>query len=132
MNMQTIQILLLLFDGIIKLAPWRIVTETMDRIGYGSSESLTRSPGIIAFVCAGHPAFALTSILGAILLTGQLDDAMASHVGMGSPLFNQILAGFYLGVMVWGGFWLHDRKLPALMQTDAHCRQLRRREPFRV
>jgi hypothetical protein len=32
MNMQTIQIMILLLDGFIKLAPWRIVTETMDRI----------------------------------------------------------------------------------------------------
>ncbi len=39
MNMQTIQILLLLLDGIVKLAPWRIVMETMDRIGYGAAES---------------------------------------------------------------------------------------------
>lgn len=114
MNMQSIQILFLLLDGIIKLAPWRIVTETTDRIGYGSSESLVRSLGIVAFVCAGPHAFALASILGAILLTGQLGDAMASHVGIGSPLFNQILVGFYLGVMVWGGFWLRDRKLSAL------------------
>jgi hypothetical protein len=43
MNMQTIQILFLLIDSIIKLAPWRIVTEAMDRIGHGASESLARA-----------------------------------------------------------------------------------------
>ena len=43
MNMQNIQILFLLFDSVIKLAPWRIVTETMQRIGYDASESLARS-----------------------------------------------------------------------------------------
>ena len=42
MNMQTIQIMILLLDGFIKLAPWRIVTETMDRAGYGAGESLAR------------------------------------------------------------------------------------------
>jgi hypothetical protein len=42
MNMQTIQIMILLLDSCIKLAPWRIVTETMDRIGYSASESLAR------------------------------------------------------------------------------------------
>ena len=40
MNMQNIQILFLLIDSAIKLAPWRIVTETMQRIGYDASESL--------------------------------------------------------------------------------------------
>ena len=43
MNMQTIQFLFLLFDVIIKLASWRMVTATMDRIGYGASKSLARS-----------------------------------------------------------------------------------------
>ena len=31
-------ILFLLLDGAIKLVPWPIVTETMDKIGFGSSE----------------------------------------------------------------------------------------------
>src|SRR6202049_4013467 len=38
-------ILFLLFDGAIKLAPWPVVTETMDRIGYGSRENLARCLG---------------------------------------------------------------------------------------
>ena len=44
-------IIFLLFDGAIKLVPWPVVTETMDRIGYGSSETLARSLGIITIVC---------------------------------------------------------------------------------
>jgi len=35
MNMQTIQIVILLLDGFIKLAAWRIAAETMERIDYG-------------------------------------------------------------------------------------------------
>ena len=83
MNMQTIQILLLLLDGIVKLAPWRIVTETMDRIGYGASESLARSFGAIA-VCAGLCVFPPIPMLGAILLNG------------------------YLAVTAWDEFWLRN------------------------
>ena len=48
MNMQTIQIMILLLDSFIKLAPWRIVTEAMDRIGCSASESLARSLVVIA------------------------------------------------------------------------------------
>src|SRR6202171_3156549 len=44
-------ILFLLFDGAIKLVPWPVVTETMDRIVYGSSETLARSLGFITIVC---------------------------------------------------------------------------------
>jgi hypothetical protein len=58
MNMQTIQLLFLLLDSVIKLAPWRMVTETMERIGHGAGESLARSLGVVAVSCAGLCAFA--------------------------------------------------------------------------
>src|ERR1700675_1304394 len=108
-------ILFLLFDGAIKLVPWPVVTETMDRMGYGSSETLARSLGVITLVCTMLYAVPPTSILGAILLTGYLGGAMASHLRVGSPLFTHTLFGFYLGLMVWGGLWLRDRKLRALV-----------------
>ena len=108
-------ILFLLFDGAIKLVPWPVVTETMDRIGYGSSETLARSLGIITIVCTVLYAIPPTSILGAILLTGYLGGAIASHVRIGSPLFTHVLFGVYLGVMLWGGLWLRDRNLRALL-----------------
>ena len=104
-------IVFLLFDGAIKLVPWPIVTETMDKIGYGSSEGLARSLGIITIVCTVLYAVPPTSILGAILLTGYLGGAIASHVRIGSPLFSHTLFGLYLGLMVWGGLWLRDRSL---------------------
>jgi hypothetical protein len=108
-------IVFLLFDGAIKLVPWPVVTETMDRMGYGSSETLARSLGLITLVCTVLYAVPPTSILGAILLTGYLGGAIASHVRIGSPLFSHVLFGFYLGLMVWGGLWLRDRNLRAVM-----------------
>jgi hypothetical protein len=108
-------ILFLLVDGAIKLVPWPVVTETMDRIGYGSSETLARTLGVITVACTVLYAIPPTSILGAILLTGYLGGAMASHLRIGSPLFTHTLFGFYLGLMVWGGLWLRDRRLRALM-----------------
>jgi hypothetical protein len=108
-------IVFLLFDGAIKLVPWPVVTETMDRIGYGSSESLARSLGVITIACTILYAIPPTSILGAILLTGYLGGAMASHLRIGSPLFSHTLFGFYLGLMVWGGLWLRDRRLRKLI-----------------
>jgi DoxX-like family len=108
-------IVFLLFDGAIKLVPWPVVTETMDRMGYGSSGTLARSLGLITLVCTVLYAVPPTSILGAILLTGYLGGAIASHVRIGSPLFSHILFGFYLGLMLWGGLWLRDRNLRGLM-----------------
>jgi hypothetical protein len=108
-------ILFLLFDGAIKLVPWPVVTETMDRIGYGSSETLARFLGAITIACTVLYAVPPTSILGAILRTGYLGGAVASHLRIGSPLFTHILFGVYLGLMVWGGLWLRDRKLRTLL-----------------
>jgi hypothetical protein len=108
-------ILFMLFDGAIKLVPWPIVTETMDRIGYGSSETLARTLGLISIVCTVLYAIPPTSIVGAILLTGYLGGAIASHVRIGSPLFSHTLFGFYLGLMLWGGLWLRERDLRSLI-----------------
>jgi DoxX-like family len=108
-------IVFLLLDGAIKLVPWPVVTETLDRMGYGSSETLARSLGIITIVCTVLYSIPPTSILGAILLTGYLGGAMASHVRIGSPLLSHVLFGFYLGLMVWSGLWLRDRNLRTLI-----------------
>jgi hypothetical protein len=81
----------------------------------GSSETLARSLGFITLACTILYAIPPTSILGAILLTGYLGGAMASHLRIGSPLFSHILFGFYLGLMVWGGLWLRDRNLRTLL-----------------
>jgi len=108
-------IVFLLFDGAIKLVPWPVVTETMDKMGYGSSENLARSLGIITVVCTVLYSVPPTSILGAILLTGYLGGALASHVRIDSPLFTHTLFGLYLGLMVWGGLWLRDRNLQTLI-----------------
>jgi DoxX-like family len=110
-----IVILFMLFDGAIKLVPWPVVTESMDRIGYGSSETLARTLGAITIACTVLYAIPPTSILGAILLTGYLGGAIASHLRIDSPLFSHVLFGFYLGVMVWGGLWLRDRSLRTLI-----------------
>jgi hypothetical protein len=108
-------IVFLLFDGAIKLVPWPVVTETMDKIGYGSSESLARTLGFITIACTVLYSIPPTSILGAILLTGYLGGAMASHVRIGSPLFTHTLFGLYLGLMVWGGLWFRDGSLRDLI-----------------
>jgi hypothetical protein len=108
-------ILFLLLDGGMKLLPLQIVTETMDKIGYGASDNLARSLGLITIACTLLYAVPPTSILGAILLTGYLGGAIASHVRIDSPLFTHTLFGLYLGLMLWGGLWLRDGRLRSLL-----------------
>ncbi len=108
-------ILFLLFDGAMKLIPLPIVTDTMAQLGHGSSESLARTLGIITLGCTILYAIPQTSILGAIRLTGYLGGAMATHLRVGSPLLSHTLFGFYLGLMLWGGLYLRDAGLRALI-----------------
>jgi hypothetical protein len=113
--MSSLVILFMLFDAGIKLLPLQVVTETMDKMGYGSSDNLARGLGLITIVCTALYAVPPTSILGAILLTGYLGGAIASHMRIDSPLFTHTLFGLYLGLMVWGGLWLRDGTLRWLL-----------------
>jgi len=104
----------LVFDGGIKLAPLAIVTETMQQLGYSGSPELARGLGVMTLVIALLYALPRTSLLGAILLTGLLGGAMATHLRVGSPLFSHLLFGLYLGLLAWGGLYLRDPRLRRL------------------
>jgi len=108
-------IVFMMFDGAIKLVPWPVVTQTMDRIGYGSSEGLARALGVISIACTVLYAIPPTSILGAILLTGYLGGAVATHLRVGSPVASHLLFGVYVGLMAWGGLFLREPRLAALI-----------------
>jgi hypothetical protein len=56
-----------------------------------------------------------TAVLGAILLTGYLGGAAATHVRVGSPLFTHVLFGVYLGLLLWGGLYLRDAAVRRLI-----------------
>jgi hypothetical protein len=105
----------LLMDGGIKMVPIREVTDTMQQLGYSGSVEQARLLGAITFACAVLYAFPRTAILGAILLTGLLGGAMATHLRVDSPLFTHLLFGLYIGLMAWGGLYLRDPALRALM-----------------
>lgn len=104
----------LIFDGGIKLAPLSVVTETMQQLGYSGSPELARGLGVLTLAIALLYALPRTSILGAILLTGLLGGAMATHLRAGSPLFSHLFFGLYLGLIAWGGLYLRDVRLRRL------------------
>ena len=102
-------VILLMVDSGLRLAPWSVIAQTMDRMGNGSSESFMRALGLMTVACTLLYAVPPTSIVGAILLTGYLGGAVVSHLQVGSPQFTCMLFGFYLGVMLWACLWLRDR-----------------------
>jgi hypothetical protein len=108
-------ILFFLMDGGLKLAYLPVVAETSARLGWPGDRGTVY---LLAALLLGSTllyAFPRTAMLGAILLTGYLGGAVATHVRVGSPLFSHVLFGVYLGIFVWGGLWLRDARLRALL-----------------
>ena len=107
--MSALPVLMLLFSGVMKLVKPAPVVEGFAHLGY--PESLALGLGIIELACAVIYVIPRTSVLGAILLTGYLGGATATHVRIGEPFFMPIV----LGVLVWGGLYLRDERLRALL-----------------
>jgi len=105
--------LLLLADSVGKFVKPAAVVEGTVRLGY--HESIILPLGIVLFACTVLYLIPRTSLLGAILLTGYLGGAVATHARVGDPLFSHILFPVYLGVMIWGGLFLRDDRLRALL-----------------
>ena len=108
-------VLFMIFDGAIKLPPLDIVTQTMVPLGWPADPNVARMLGIIGLVSTALYALPRTSVLGAILLTAYMGGAIATKVRVDSPLFSHTLFGVYLGIILWGGLFLRDPRLRALL-----------------
>lgn len=104
--------LFLIVDGLAKLAKPAAVIEGSGQLGF--PESTLFGMGVVLLVSVAFYLVPRTAILGAILLTGFLGGAIATHVRVGNPLFTHTLFPVYFGVLLWGGLWLRDRRLRAL------------------
>jgi hypothetical protein len=104
--------LFLLLDGIFKLIKPAPVVEATVQLGY--PESVLLGLGIVLITCTVLYLIPRTSILGAILLTGYLGGAVATHVRVGQGPF-EILFPVFLGVMLWAGLFLRDDRLRTLL-----------------
>lgn len=103
----------LLFDGAIKLIPLDIVVQTSQELGI--PVHLARTLGVLTLTGTVLYAIPRTSMLGAILLTGYLGGAIYTHVRAGSPFLTHTFFGVYLGLLIWGGLWLRDVRVRALI-----------------
>lgn len=82
---------------------------------YPPPPELARGLGEVALLCTALYAFPRTAVLGAILLTGYMGGAAATHLRVGNLLFTHVLFGVYLAVLAWGGLFLRDPRIRALL-----------------
>ncbi len=74
--------------------------------------------GTILLICTLIYMIPSTSLLGAVLLTGYLGGAVASHVRVDNPLFSHTLFPIYIAILVWLGIYLRDANLRALFPIN--------------
>ena len=103
--------LFLLMDGVMKLFKPALVVEATVKLGY--PESVIIPLGIVLVVSTILYLVPRTSVLGAILLTGYLGGAVATHVRVGEGPF-PVLFPVVFGVLIWLGLYLRDVRLRAL------------------
>jgi hypothetical protein len=105
-----LMVLFLLFDSGLKVMRMAPAIEGTARLGYPTS--LVLPIGIAELISVVLFVIPRTSILGAILLTGYLGGATATQVRLEDPWF---FFPFFIAVLVWGGLFLRDERLRALL-----------------
>jgi hypothetical protein len=112
-SLSALAVLFLIFDSIGKLLEVQPVIDGTIRLGY--SPDIVFELGVLLLACVVIYLTPRTSLLGAVLLTGYLGGAVATHVRVENPLFSHVLFPVYLATLLWGGLALRDARLRALV-----------------
>jgi hypothetical protein len=118
--------LFLLADGVGKLVKPVPVVQGTIQLGY--QQSVIVPLGIVLLTCTILYMIPRTSVLGAILLTGYLGGAVATHVRVSDPLFSHVLFPTYLAILLWGGLYLRDSRVRALIPLVKQTKCVRSHE----
>ena len=108
-----VPILFLLFDSTIKFTSIQPVVDSFKQLGF--LPSIAVGIGLLELACILVYVVPRTSILGAILLTGYLGGAIATHLRVGNPLFSHVLFPIYVALPLWGGLLLRNERLRSLL-----------------
>lgn len=104
---------LLLMDLMMKILRVPEAVSGTAQLGYPTS--ILVPLGIIQLVALALYLIPRTAVLGAIVWTGYLGGAVATHVRLDNPLFSHILSPVYIGAALWLALWLRDARLRALL-----------------
>lgn len=106
-------VLFLGFDAVFKLTSAEAAASASAQLGWSAGAILQL--GVIELVCLAVYLVPRTAILGAVLWTGYLGGAIATHLRVGDPLLSHTLFPLYVAALVWGGLGLRDRRVRALL-----------------
>ena len=109
-----IAVLFLTFDTVMKFAVTKEALEGTAQLGWQAHH--LPIIGTIAAVCLLLYVVPRTAVLGAVLWTGYLGGAIATHLRLDNPLFTHTLFPIYVAAFVWGGLYLRDDRVRALLR----------------
>jgi len=104
--------LFLLVDGVMKLFKPAVVVDTTVQLGF--PEPVILPLGLALLASTALYLVPRTAVLGAILLTGYLGGAVATHVRVPDGAFPMVFP-VIIGALLWGGLVLRDPRLAALL-----------------
>jgi hypothetical protein len=102
-------------DSAGKLVAPEMMIANSPALGLPEEAGFYRMLGAILGISTLLYALPRTAFLGAVLLTAYLGGAVATHLRVDSPLVTHTLFGVYLGLLLWGGLWLRDARVRALL-----------------
>jgi hypothetical protein len=105
----TLPALTLIFSAAMKITGSADIAKGFEHVGIPLSHAI--GLGILELACTLIYLIPRTSVLGAILLTGYLGGAIQTNVRIGDPVYIHLV----LGVMIWGGLYLRDLRIRALI-----------------
>ncbi len=111
----------LLFDVTLKLLHPPMVVEGTAKLGYPESSIVVT--GVLLLGCLLLHLIPRTAALGAVLLTGYLGGAVATHLRVGDPLWSHTVFPVYVGVLVWAGLVLRRPALALLLGLGSRERR---------
>lgn len=106
-------VLFLVVDAAAKIALLQPVIDGTVELGYPAAVIVPL--GVVLLASTILYAIPATAVLGAILVTGYLGGAVATHVRVSHPLLTHTLFPVWLGIALWGGLWFRDARLRALL-----------------
>jgi hypothetical protein len=114
--LSALAVLFLIFDASIKFFMDKLPPEALEA-GAALQWPIELMPmvGTILLICTALYVIPRTSVIGAILLTGYLGGAIASHVRVSNPLFTHTLFPIYIAVFIWLGLYLRDARVRNLI-----------------
>jgi DoxX-like family len=108
-----IAVLFLIMDTSFKLLVSHMAVEATEQLGYPAR--LIPVIGWMEAILLVLYLIPRTSVFGALLWTGYLGGAVATHFRLGNPLFTHQLFPIYIASLLWLGLWLRDRRVRAIL-----------------